>query len=271
MNAYRKIRNRIRQERRYKRRLARLAACGDFAISEIDGVKVAEGNGLSIGHLFNGDGISIFEDLFGTEDYYFDIGAQSVVIDLGMNIGLASLYFSARSDVDHVYGFEPFTPTYEQALFNFRLNQQYATKIHPNNYGLGDASRELTLDYYPRSPGRASTVKSIDEILPLRRYDTHRETVEIRNAADELRSIIDQHLDHRIIVKCDTEGAEKEIFESLDGAGLLRDIDMALIEFHFSCDGFLTDVLKKNDFSFFKQKTLTTSAGDFGIIRAVRR
>lgn len=271
MNPYRKIRNHIKQNKRYRKRLARLEKCGRFHIKEIEGVKVAQGNGLNLGYIFDGDGIIIVEDIFKNEEYNFDIGAQVVVIDIGMNIGLASLYFAARDDVKDVYGFEPFKPTFEQAMFNFKINEKYADIIHPYNYGLGDEDKELTFEYYPRTPGRMSTVKSIDEIHPSRKYETKTETVQIKNAAKNIDSIIEQHKDNKIIIKCDTEGSEKEIFESLDSRGVLKNIDVVMLEYHFSYDVILMDILKRSGFVFFKQKNISLETGDFGIIRAFKK
>jgi FkbM family methyltransferase len=271
MNPYRKIRNHIKQRKRYKKRLARLEKCGNFHIKEIEGVKVAEGNSLNLGYIFEGDGVLMIEEIYKNEEYNFDIGAQAVVIDIGMNIGLASLYFAARDDVENVYGFEPFKPTFEQAIFNFKINEKYANKIHPYSYGLGDEDKELTIEYYPRTPGRMSTVKSIDEIHPSRKYETQKETVQIMSAAKEIGGIIERHKDKKIVVKCDTEGSEKEIFENLDSKGILKNIDMVMLEYHFSYDVPLVEILKRNDFVFFKQKTISLETGDFGIIRAVKK
>lgn len=271
MNPYKKIRNHFREHKRYRKRLARLQKCGKFHIKEIDGVKVAQGNGLNLGHIFDGDGIIIIEEIFKNEEYHFDIGAQAVVIDIGMNAGLASLYFAVRDDVEDVYGFEPFKPTFEQAMFNFKINEKYADKIHPYNYGLGDKDKELTLEYYSRAPGRMSTVKSIDEIHPSRKYETIIETVQIRNAASDINSIIERHRDKKIVIKCDTEGSEKEIFESLDSRGILKNVYMVILEYHFSYDVPLMDILRRNGFVFFKQRTVSLETGDFGVIRAIKK
>lgn len=255
--------------RRYQRRLARLQQCGDFSIVEIEGVKVAQGEGLKLGHIFGGDGVLIVEEIFKNHEYHFDIGTEAVVVDIGMNIGLASLYFAARDDVKAVYGFEPFKPTFEQAVFNFKINEEYARKIHPCNYGLGDRDKELTFEYYPRTPGRMSTVKTIDEIHPNRKHETRTETVQVKNAATEIKAILKWHPDTKVVLKCDTEGAEKEIFGSLDAAGVLKDIDVVLLEYHFSYDVPLLEMLKRNGFVFFKQRTAALETGEFGMIRAV--
>lgn len=43
---------------------------------------------------------------------------DSIVIDIGANIGLASLFFAARKNVIKVIGYEPLRSTYQKALHN---------------------------------------------------------------------------------------------------------------------------------------------------------
>jgi hypothetical protein len=116
-----------------------------------------------------------------------------------------------------------------------------------------------------------STVKSIDELHPFRKYNTQKETVQIRSASDEINSIIERHPDKKIVIKCDTEGSEKDIFKSLDSKGILKKIDMIILEYHFSYDVPLMEMLKRNGFIFFKQKVVSLETGDFGIIRAIKK
>jgi FkbM family methyltransferase len=256
---------------RYERKLVALKKCGPFEVTEIDGVRVAAVSGLKLGHVFDGDGMVIVEEVFGNGEYHFDTGGRSVVIDIGMNIGLASLYFASRDDVECVYGFEPFKPTFDQALFNFRINPDCAEKIHPANYGLGSGEKQLTLDYCATVPGQMSTVKHIDETHPWRKDRTKPVTVQIRDAAAEIGAILKQHPDKKVVVKCDTEGAEKEIFERLDADGLLGAIDVVMLEYHFSYDKPVCEILGRNGYIIFKQKLVLLDTGEFGMIRAVRK
>jgi FkbM family methyltransferase len=240
-------------------------------MNEIDGVKIAEVNDLNLGHIFDGDGVLIAEEIFNNDGYNFDIGDPAVVIDIGMNIGLASLYFAARDDIKDVYGFEPFKPTFDHAMFNFKINKKYSNKIHPYNYGLGDEDKELIFEYYSKAPGRMSTVKLLDEIPHNPKYGTRQETVQIKDAAKEISTIIEQHKDSKIVIKCDTEGSEIEIFESLDAKGILKNIEIVMLEYHFSYDVGIVDILRRNGFVIFKQKTASLETGDFGMIRAVKK
>ncbi|MCE5340392.1 MAG: FkbM family methyltransferase [Planctomycetaceae bacterium] len=251
--------------------------CGDFKITEIEGVRVAQGKEFNFGYILGGDGILmgdgmlIVEEIFKKGEYNFELDGEAVVIDIGMNIGLASLYFAGMNNVSDVYGFEPFKPTFEQAMFNFKINEKYAGKIHPNNYGLGDEDKELVLEYCPLAPGRMSTVKPITEIYRSgRKYETKTETIQIRDTAKCILPIIERHKDKKIAIKCDTEGSEKEIFNALESKGLLESIDVIMLEYHFSYDAALLEMFKRNGFISFKHKTVSMETGDAGMIRSVR-
>ena len=70
MDLFKKLRSQLRDRRRYERRLARLEQCGNFHVTEIDGVRVAQGNGLNLGYVFDGDGILIVEEIFNRCSLY---------------------------------------------------------------------------------------------------------------------------------------------------------------------------------------------------------
>lgn len=64
---------------------------------------------------------------------------------------------------------------------------------------------------------------------------------------------------------------EKEIYESLESRGVLKNIDITILEYHFSYDVYLMGILKRNGFVFFKQKSVLRDTGDLGIIRAIKK
>ena len=63
------------------------------------------------------------------EVYSFDCTGDAIVIDIGMNRGIASLYFAAKDNILNVYAFEPFGPTRALAQRNLELNPELARKI----------------------------------------------------------------------------------------------------------------------------------------------
>ncbi len=271
MNLYTKIKNRLRGNKKYKKRIARLEKNSNFQIDEIDGSKVVKVNDLILGHIFDGDGVLIIEEIFSNGEYHFNIEEPVVVIDIGMNIGMASLYFASMENVVKVYGYEPFKPTFDHAMFNFKINEKYSNKIFPSNYGLGSREKELSFDYNTKAPGQMSTVKLFENGSPISNQMTKKETVLIKDAAKEILSITQQHKDQKIVLKCDTEGSEIEIFEQLEKNKLLINFELIMLEYHFSYDLAVEKILKRNGFVFFKQRTVSSSNGDFGLIRAVKK
>jgi hypothetical protein len=67
------------------------------------------------------DQLVMLHEIFCCGVYDLRYPGPVVVWDIGMNVGLASLYFASRG-ARHVVAYEPFEVTYRQALRNFRLN-----------------------------------------------------------------------------------------------------------------------------------------------------
>ncbi|MDR2901522.1 MAG: FkbM family methyltransferase [Lactobacillales bacterium] len=199
-------------------------------------------------------------EVLNEEGYKTDITAPTVIIDIGLNVGVTALYFARMKNVVHVYGFEPFWPTYWEARANMKDNPALAKKITIYPLGLSDKNEMQTFDYNPDMMGSMSTVSNKYD-----RRDLKSETVEIRDASNALRTIFKRHPEN-IMLKVDCEGAEFEIFKSLDKSGLLKKVSYVVMEYHDRDPKILLDILKKNGFEiveFTKRKE-----GKRGIIRA---
>ena len=234
----------------------------DWKFRKVDGINVADGvlpNGKCIS-LANINGIDrtpefVAHEVFQEMLYHFSPKENTVVIDIGMNHGYASLYFAMRDDVEAVYAFEPLSDIYEKAVLGFSLNK-CAQKIHPFNFGLGDSNRTEKGYYSEQHTGRFSMMNPKKSGIPIE--------IQIKDAATEISDIIAKHPDTRIVVKCDCEGAEKEIFARLDAENILPTIDTIIMEYHYSLDKFIMSILDKNRFVYF-----STGSHEVGIIRAV--
>ncbi|MES1198160.1 MAG: hypothetical protein ABUL41_02680, partial [Chitinophagaceae bacterium] len=55
-------------------------------------------------------------EVFGEDIYAYKFNKKLIAIDIGMNVGFASLFFSANDNIEKVYSFEPFEETYLLAL-----------------------------------------------------------------------------------------------------------------------------------------------------------
>jgi FkbM family methyltransferase len=155
----------------------------------------------------------------------------AIVLDIGMNVGFASLAFAAIPNVRHVVSFEPFPSTFQQALANFRLNPTLQSKITPLNVGLGAASRTLSLEYCDAWRGSMG-FDGVPDFLRVGNQ-IRNETVQIRSIQEILsRPDLQPPPDTDLIAKIDCEGAEYEIIDALSSAGALPRFKSIMIEWH---------------------------------------
>lgn len=247
------------------KRMRRFNKIADWRLDDVGGVKVATGvlrNGKTIrlAHALGKDITPAYgaHEIFNDNEYHFSAQGKAVVIDIGMNYGFASMYFALRDDVEAVYSFEPAKPVYEKALFSFSLNE-CAEKITAYNCGLGDGDKTITINFNPTDTGVTSIIPDSQPAgktkLP----------AQIKDAAAEIRNIIARHPGKRVVIKCDCEGGEKEIFARLDAENVLPRIDCVMMEYHHNYDAFIEPLLDKHGFVYFK----STQHASVGIIRAV--
>ncbi len=193
--------------------------------------------------------IFIINEIFVEKCYQFKMSTINnkdlVVFDIGMNVGLASLFFSNIPQVKKIYGFEPFKPTYLKAKANFALNPKNAQKINSLNFGLGKDNKELEVPYSSLNTGINSTVNSNDK----KSDDTNSEKILIRDIYIQLNELINNHSESEIIIKIDTEGAEFEIFERLKTEKFWDNVRMIMLEWHFDSPVTIEKYLNNNGFS----------------------
>ncbi len=204
-------------------RIAHLASLGvDIAVDATD--IIATVNDIRL-YLNSDEHVTLLTDIFINNCYTAYLPRKCVAVDVGMNVGMASLAFAVNPMIERVYAFEPFATPYARALRNFRLNPERSKKLFPHHFGLSDKDAELdvlcedldTLGTSVRGLGRGS-----------------KETIRLRDAASELKSIIaDARRDGLgVFVKLDCEGSEFPIFEALEREGLFTSIDAMVMEWH---------------------------------------
>lgn len=221
--------------------------------SSIDWKYVATGDRK--GYLSTIDGITIKEryltdfdivnEVLINHSYGFGFEEnECIVIDIGMNVGIASLYFANQFGVKKVYGFEAFPDTYEQAVANIALNQPgIGDKIVPMNFALSDENGKKLVAVSAEETGWRDIFSR----------DGSKRQVEIvcRDAGEAVREILDRHTE-KIVLKVDTEGAEFSIFAALDKAGCFEKIDVIMMEYHGDSEK-LCSILKKYGYQYFIQ------------------
>jgi FkbM family methyltransferase len=221
---------------------------------------VANFGGLSF-YICTADACQIVNGIFFGNMYNFSFTRNIFAIDIGMNIGLASLYMARDPRVVQVHAFEPFLVPFERAIENFALNPALAPKINPMQIGLGDANQTLDVHSDPeKTIGRS--IKGLPTGVP--------ETITVRDAAEVLPELVAkakaQGCD--VVIKVDCEGSEFSIFATLSKAGLLSEIRAFMVEWHKkgSTDGSQNEIvgpLIANNFMIFDRTNPNKASGMF--------
>jgi len=189
----------------------------------------------------------ILSEVFYESDYGLISADKCVIFDIGMNIGLTSLYFARKDFVKKIYSYEPVTETFKQGLYNFSLNKKYSHKINSFNFGLGSCDKEGEFYFHPEAKGNCGSrglnspsLRSIDNITKV--------PVEIKEICKEIKPLIETNRDYKRFIKIDCEGGEYEILEKLDQENYLKFFDGLIIEWHDHGSLILENILLKNNF-----------------------
>jgi len=189
----------------------------------------------------------ILKEIFIEGTYNVDTTDDlSIVLDIGMNVGIASLFFASKGNYK-IFGYEPFPVTYNQALHNISLNPAISHSIISKNFGIGRSKDTLTLDYCEDFKGSMGIINTTDEPFD-KSNNTHKQQIEIEDICDELKSIRNNYPKTNIIAKIDCEGSEYDIIRRLDEAKKISDINIYMIEWHRKGPKELIDILKNNGY-----------------------
>jgi FkbM family methyltransferase len=196
-------------------------------IKFIDSNVVIQLDGVSL-HARSMDDIWFIDEIFFKLTYNVISGRPCCVIDVGMNIGLTTLFLANKPNVKEIHSFEPFVPTYERALSNIALNPHLAGKIHPNNFGLSDRDEVRTVQIANERISGAFSIWGSAHGTP--------HEISIQDAATVLRPTLLSAAAKglKIVGKIDCGGAEFSVFESLCRDGLLEYFDALMVEWHRS-------------------------------------
>lgn len=206
-------------------------------------------------------------------NYYLGENSREIVIDIGMNIGGASLYFANKSNVMKVYGFEPFPETFAQAKENFELNDGIKERIESFPYGISDVNEIRQIIYNKNMTcGQSTDVKSnlkarinYKSMNLISENDDIEVNVKVKDIKDILFEIYKLHKQEDIILKIDCEGEEYRILKRIDASCLFNRIRMIILEWHYNGEESILEIFKKNQYVYFDFRE-----GDRGMIYAFR-
>lgn len=187
----------------------------------------------------------IYREIWYNEEYNLNISKESIVIDIGMNAGFATLFFAQKEFVKKVYAFEPDKIMYEKAQENINLNTKLKDKIVTDNVACANEDKKEIYVVNPRES--AGVVK--------RRETTSTNAKEMEvvcvDSAKALGTIIDSHYGkEKILMKCDCEGAEYEIFYRLEEMGYFDKIDAVVMEWHIGRREEIEKIFARNGYTY---------------------
>jgi FkbM family methyltransferase len=126
---------------------------------------------------------------------------DSIVFDVGANIGWYTVHLARHAKKGKVFSFEPIKKTFEFLQKNVALNS--LNNVTLLNYGLSDQEREETFFYDPTLACAAS----------LRNLHEEREQQKVTCSVKKLDDVSEQLRTRIDCIKCDVEGAEKLVIQ----------------------------------------------------------
>lgn len=193
--------------------------------------------------------LEIWLSIYVLGEYNIKAPFEYILIDVGMNVGITSLYFASQPNVKKIIGFEPLVATYNCLLENLAMNPQIAKKITHYNYGLGETDRKANVEYCFKYKGGVGILGLPEE---LKKDETwYFEEIIIRDAGSVFHNILRDYPQERFVCKMDCEGAEYEIFTSETFLQCLGGMSVVMLEYHRKGYEALYNILKNKGFEVF--------------------
>ena len=191
-----------------------------------------------------------FQEFFYSEVYDdYDFGKDSVVVDVGANIGAFTMYALHRG-ASKVYALEPV-----KRAFDDLKDTMVDDKVVPLQIAISDSNDEVDMYTIPWN----DTIASFDRehIVDYSQGEQNIITFPVKTQKF-VDFMSENNLKHIDLLKVDIEGAEYLMFDAIDDDTLLH-IDKILLEFHDNFNGeFRKHILDKLDkagfeYSFYEQ------------------
>lgn len=206
----------------------------------------------------NIDAFNNIKDIFYNNCYNYFIGDDSkeIVIDIGMNIGGASLFFANKDNVKKVYGFEPFKDTFIQAKKNYEANNLLKDKIEYYQYSVSNVNEYREILYNEEMTCGQSTDLNANEKARnnyknwklISQSNDKLLRVEVKDIKNILLKIYELHREENVVLKMDCEGEEYRILERIDEFNLFPKIKIIMLEWHYGDDERILKILKRNGY-----------------------
>lgn len=173
------------------------------------------------------DDLIILDEVFLRRNYDLTPDREPFVVDVGMNVGLASLFFAGVKGWETL-AFEPFPATFAAAERNLARNG-LADRVHARCAAVAGQSGEV--EVAENATARA-TNGLYGNLNSARGAGDEWTVLDLVDAAEAFREAFAMAGDRPVVAKIDAEGAEYEILDRLVETGDLGRISLLIIEYH---------------------------------------
>jgi FkbM family methyltransferase len=168
--------------------------------------------------------VGIIYDVFGRNVYRLITDKPVTIIDVGANIGIASVYFASELKA-RVYGFELVPAVAARAQEHIAICG-LTDQVTVIACGLGKATMEIEVPFSEELTGNTSLHWEVES-----RPTTKNVQCKVQSVGEALNPILSE-AKTSIFMKLDCEGAEYEILEAMADENLLSKISGFMIEYH---------------------------------------
>ena len=176
----------------------------------------------------NRDDLYVLTEVFGKQLYELQDGREWFVVDVGMNVGYAALYFAGILGWETV-AFEPFSNTFDIAVQNIERNE-LSDRIHTNKAGVGGKDETISVSFDADARSTNSVFGNLQHDRSGREMPTQ---IHLVDAAVAVREALETAGNRPLLIKLDCEGSEYDIVDRLVETQLLDQVEAYIIEYHY--------------------------------------
>lgn len=182
----------------------------------------------------------ILKEVYGTENYFpkinnnqnYSLKPDDIVIDIGANVGLFTVYAAKLAPKGKVYSFEPVKGNFERLQSHVELNG--IKNVVTVNKAVSDKNKKTKIYLIEKNSGGHSINKNKFKIHNEKVFSTEQiECISLKEVFDKYK------IRHCSFLKLDCEGEEYKILTKLPES-YLNKIDKISLEYHPS----VVDVIK---------------------------
>jgi FkbM family methyltransferase len=216
--------------------------------------------------LANHSSLQVIFEIFREEIYSFFTTEKCCVIDVGANIGIASVYFATLPNVSKVFSYELVPSTFQLAIENIKASS-LENIIVIKSVGIAIENGKFTIPFEEEGSVDASVYEVSRSIEKSKSGNTIE--VEVVSATAEFQDILKHVESEKLILKLDCEGTEYEVIPELATKGVLQKFTVVMLEWHYHGPELLLKILTDNGFFAFN-RNIPNDGGKRGMIYAVK-